>query len=204
LTPISFREVGAGRLSFEYERVSDRTLLTLTPFGRYNQMEILPNWSLTYDPTIQETSNQSVGLLAKVRHDFEKISGRVIAGLDVDYSPGDHLEHVVEPVRTGAIFTDYTVGPTIYDYDVSFLGLSPYVHAEATPMERLRVTAGLRFDRLGFDYENHLGPLDTGTHRRPESGSVSYTELSPHLGAAYDLGFASVFASYGQGFRAPS
>ena len=116
----------------------------------------------------------------------------------------DHLEHVVEPVRTGAIFTDYTVGPTIYDYDVAFLGLSPYVHAEATPLESLRVTAGLRFDRLGFDYENHLGPLDTGTHRRPESGSVSYTELSPHLGAAYDLGFASVFASYGQGFRAPS
>src|SRR5690606_37612848 len=55
-----------------------------------------------------------------------------------------------------------------------------------------------------FDYENHLGPLDTGAHRRPASTNVSYSELSPHLGAAYDLGFASVFASYGQGFRAPS
>lgn len=204
LTPVSFREVGAARLSLEYERVGESSLLTITPFGRYNSMEILPNWSLTYDPTVYETTNYSLGFLGKYRRDFVPMNGRVIVGLDVDRSPGDRFEQRIAPVRTGPIFTDYTIASTIYDYDVTFLGISPYVHAEATPVENLRLTGGLRFDRLGYEYDTNLEPLATGPHRRPASTSVSYTEFSPHLGAAYDLGVTSVFASYGQGFRAPS
>src|SRR5690606_37456388 len=42
LTPISYREVGAGRLSVEYERAGNSSLVTLTPFARYNTMEMLP------------------------------------------------------------------------------------------------------------------------------------------------------------------
>ncbi|MQA89616.1 MAG: TonB-dependent receptor [Gemmatimonas sp.] len=204
LTPISFRDVGAARVSVEYERVSGSSLLTLTPFARHNSMDLLPNWSLTYDPTVYETSNQSIGFLSKYRRDFSEMNARLIVGLDVDWSPGKRYEQTIEPVQSGSIFTDYTPGAAIYDYDVTFTGLSPYVHLEGSPLERLRVTAGLRFDRLGYDYENHLGELTTGQHRRPGSTSVSYTELSPHLGAAYDLGFSSIFVSYGQGFRAPS
>ncbi|HEX8906600.1 MAG TPA: TonB-dependent receptor plug domain-containing protein, partial [Longimicrobiaceae bacterium] len=46
-TPISFRRVSAVRLSTDYERQGASTLLSVIPFVRWNQMELLPNWSLT-------------------------------------------------------------------------------------------------------------------------------------------------------------
>ncbi len=205
LTPISFREVDALRLSVAYERQSDASLISVTPFARYNAMNILPNWSLTYDPAVWETRNTSLGVLVKYRRDFERLEARLIAGLDVDWSPGEHIEDAIAPVREGDVFTDYTLGDRIYDYEVTFLGVSPYLHAEASPMERLRLTAGLRFDRIGYDYDNRLGALDTGPHRRPASTTVRYAELSPKLGAVLEVGAgASVYASYGRGLRAPS
>jgi outer membrane receptor protein involved in Fe transport len=88
---------------------------------------------------------------------------------------------------------------------VRFTGVSPYLHAEASPTDRLRVTAGLRFDHIGYDYDNALDPLQTGPHRRPASTTVDFDELSPKLGATLDVGGgASIFAAYGHGFRAPS
>ncbi|HSH45620.1 MAG TPA: TonB-dependent receptor, partial [Longimicrobiales bacterium] len=194
LTPVSFREVTAGRLSVEYEHSAGSSLLSVTPFARYNAMNILPNWSLTYDPAIWETSNGSLGVLARYRRDFEPMDARLIAGVDVDWSPGRHFERVIEPEREDGAYTSYSAGDPIYDYDVTFLGLSPYLHAEASPTPRLRLTGGLRFDRIGYTYENRLGALQTGSHRRPSSTDVAYTEWSPKLGATYEIGAgASVF-----------
>jgi iron complex outermembrane recepter protein len=108
-------------------------------------------------------------------------------------------------VREDGVFIDYTAGETIYDYDVTFVGLSPYLHAEASPAAPLRFTAGLRLDWIGYDYDNRLGTLETGPHRRPGSTAISYAEVSPKLGATFDVGHgASVFASWSEGFRAPS
>ena len=205
LTPISFRDVTAARFSVEYERIGTASLFTLTAFARYNAMEMLPNWSLSYDPVIQQTTNGSLGVLTKYRHSFEPMDARVIVGLDVDYSPGRHFERAVAPTQQDGEYVDYDEGAVLYDYDVAFLGVSPYVQTEASPVERVRVTAGLRFDHIGYNYDNGLAALQTGMHRRPSSTEVRYTELSPKLGVTLDLGAgASAFASYSQGFRAPS
>ncbi|HEX6587856.1 MAG TPA: TonB-dependent receptor [Longimicrobiales bacterium] len=205
LTPISYRDVSAARLSVEYERTSGESLFTVTPFARYNAMEILPNWSLSYDPGIWQTSNASLGVLAKYRRGFEPMDARVIVGVDVDYSPGEHFERAITPVQQDGEYVDYAPGAVLYDYDVAFLGVSPYLQAEASPHERVRVTAGLRFDHIGYDYDNGLTELQSGMHRRPGSTSVEYTQLSPKLGVTLALGAgASAFASYSEGFRAPS
>jgi len=205
ITPISFRDVTAARLSVEYERTGEVSLLSVTPFARYNAMDILPNWSLSYDPAIWQTSNSSAGVMSKYRRSFVPMDARVIVGLDVDYSPGEHAERAIVPTQEDGVYVSYADGPTIYDYAVAFLGVSPYLQVEASPVERVRITGGLRYDRIGYDYENRLGELQNGPHRRPASTSVSYSELSPKLGATVDVGGgASVFVSYGQGFRAPS
>ena len=204
-TPISYRTVRAFRLSTEYARETGNSLLSLTPFARWNEMELLANWSLTYDPTVYTTGHRSLGLLAKLRHDFEPINSRVIAGVDVDYSPGFREESQLQTVREGRIFTSYTEGATIYDYDVTYHAISPYVQAEVSPASQVRLVGGLRYDRMGFDYESALDPLDAGRHRRPADTSVSYGHLSPKLGAAFDFSSElNLFANYGHGFRAPS
>ena len=206
LTPISFREVGAARLSVEYQRRWESTSLTFTPFARHNSMDLLPNWSLTFDPAISETENRSIGFLARLDRRFDALDGRVIAGVDVDVSPGDRFERTIDPERSqDGVFREFVEGAPIYDYDVRFTGVSPYVHAEASPHPRVRITGGLRFDHVGYEYDNALGELRTGPHRRPASASVDFDQLSPKLGATVAIGGgASVFAAYGHGFRAPS
>lgn len=204
-TPISFRKVRALRLSTELRHVAPRSLLTLTAFTRDNEMEILPNWALAYDPTTYTNGHRSLGLMAKYRIDLAPLGARLITGVDLDRSPGHHFEQVVLPHREGMIFAAYDVGSTIYDYDVTFLGISPYLQAELAPMERLHLTAGLRYDDLGYRYRSRLEPLDTGRHRRPADTAVRYRHLSPKLGATYEVATAlNLFASYGHGFRAPS
>jgi iron complex outermembrane receptor protein len=204
-TPISFRDVRAFRLSSAYERAGGRTLLSVTPFVRWNTMELLPNWSLSYDPTVYTTGHRSLGVAARYRVDLDPLRTRVIGGVDVDVSPGGRREDSVAAVRDGSFYRSYTTGPRLYDYRVTFRGVSPYLHAEVAPVERMRITAGLRADFVGYDYDNRMDALQTGRHRRPEDTRVSYAHLSPKLGGTFELGPAlGVFASYAHGFRAPS
>lgn len=207
LAPIAYRRVKALRASTALERESGPALWSVTPYARFDDMQLLPSWQLTYDPQTWDTKNTSAGLLTKYRRDFEPWRARVIAGADAEVSPGSFLAQRAIVSRTGAAraFTSYTTGETQYDYDVTYRSASPYLHAEASPFAALRIDAGLRADFSGYSYSSRLAPLDTGAHRRPANTTRSYAHLSPKLGATLALDSAtSVFASYRHGFRAPS
>ncbi len=206
-TPISYREVEAARLSVAYEKELVDAALSVTPYLRSNSMELLPNWSLSYDPNVYETTNESYGALLKYRQDFAPLRSRVIVGLDIDHSPGDYIEHAITPTLAADFRTyeSYTLGAVNYDYDVSYTGLAPYIHGEISPLERLRLSAGLRYDTATYDYDNHLTPLTTGPHQRPASIEIDYDHLSPKLGATYAFSDSlNGFASYRHAFRVPS
>ncbi|MDT8317406.1 MAG: TonB-dependent receptor [bacterium] len=209
-TPISYRKVQATRLSVAYEKELASSLLSITPYYRQNFMELLPNWSLGYDPTVYETFNDSLGLLLKYRTDLKSMRTRIVVGADLDYSPGGREEQIIGRTSitssTGAkIFTSYSTSSTVYDYDVAFKGASPYIHVETSPTDKLRINAGLRYDSMSYDYENNLSVVTTGKHKRPDDEKVSFSHLSPKLGLTY--GFTeniNAFASYRHAFRTPS
>ena len=105
----------------------------------------------------------------------------------------------------------------IYDYDVTFRSISPYVHGEFSPLEKLRVIAGLRYDDMQYDYDNNFrGGVAGATQgvaggfpgrvlraRREHQGRLQ--SLGPKLGATYEFNKAlSGFASYSNSFRTPS
>ncbi|WP_126454536.1 TonB-dependent receptor [Sulfuriflexus mobilis] len=204
-TPIGFREVEAIRLSSAYEHETTDSLTSITPYYRHNVLDLMPTWALTYDPTLFTTQNDSFGLTLKHRRDYAPMRTRVIVGADIDYSPGSRDEQSIIPVRVGNIYNTYTINQTVYDYDVTFKGFSPYVHVETSPSERLRLHAGLRYDVLSYDYDNKLSVVTTGLHRRPDDTTVDFNHLSPKLGATYawtdDI---NGFISYKHAFRAPS
>lgn len=205
LRPIGFRDVRALRFSTELEQRSERSRWSVVPFVRHNRMELLPDWALTFDPTVWETEHSSVGLMARGGRDVDALEARLTAGVDVDYSPGGRRERAIDPVEEEGAFVDYAPGELLYDYDVSFAELSPHVQAEAMPTPGLHLSAGLRADFLRYGYETHLSPLAEGSHRRPEDTTVRYAHVSPNLGVTYDLTPAhNVFASFRHGFRAPS
>lgn len=207
LAPIAYREVRALRLSSAIEKLSGSTLWSFTPFARANDMGLLPSWQLSYDPQTWETKNNSLGFLARWRRDVTPLNGQIIAGADADYSPGSFFAQRAVLTRSGPYnaYTSYTSGEVQYDYHVTYSQLSPYVQTLWTPLPRLRIDAGVRADFSSFDYNTRLAPLDTGAHRRPASTTVSYSHLSPKVGASFDVAREfNVFASYRNGFRTPS
>jgi outer membrane receptor protein involved in Fe transport len=203
-TPIAFRKVQALRFSTAIEKDNGRSLLSLTPYARHNVLEIMPYWQLTFNQQIWDTRNNSVGFLAKYRYDFAPMRTRVIVGADVDYSPGTFVANRITSAASGGIFSQFTSGEKQYDYEVTYRQASPYVHTEFSPIRRLRLDAGVRYDASGYVYDTKLDPLVTGRWRRPADTTVNYTRLSPKLGATYDVGRGlNLFASYREGFRAP-
>ncbi len=205
-TPISYRKVQAIRLSSAYEKESGNTLVSITPYVRSNSMDILPNWSLSYDAQRYTTANNSLGAQAKYRVDLESLRTRIIVGADVDYSPGRYDEDKLTTTKTGSIYTAYTLGVKTYDYKVTYQGISPYVHTELSPTDNLRLNVGLRYDNMGYNYNDNLtGPAVDNKHLRPGSTNVSFTHLSPKAGLTYRFADSlNGFFSYRHAFRAPS
>lgn len=223
--PFSYREVEALRASAAFEREEGSSLWSVTPYFRDNSMEIIPSWTVSYDPNAYVTENQSAGVLAKYRHDFEPLRTRLIVGVDIDHSPGSRDEDSIALTRTinpegGSTYAlNPLVAPVqIYDYDVTYTGVSPYVHVEVSPVEKLRLTLGLRYDDMQYDYENKFNggvPGATmgvpgfwpagGFYGHVASTTVDYSHLGPKAGATYQFterlnGFVSVANS----FRTPS
>ena len=214
--PISYRDVKSIRLSSAYEKETANTLLSVTPYYRYNYMDYMPNWSFGYDPGVKVTESNSLGALVKYRIDFAPARTRLIIGADIDHTPGSRLEHSIDATRTGSIFDKYTVTDVIYDYDVAYSALSPYIHVETSPSAKLRLNAGLRYDYFEYDYANNIadGLLQvvpssmggrTASYNHPASTRVNFSHLSPKLGATYEFSKTlNGFVSYRHAFRAPS
>ncbi|NMG31130.1 TonB-dependent receptor [Aromatoleum evansii] len=211
--PIAFRKVSALRVSTSLEHETADSLLSITPYLRDNSMDLLASFALRFDPSLAETRNQSYGLMAKWRQDFVPMRARLIAGVDLDVSPGSRRENRVNATTRGSganqEFIDYTVGPRIYDYDVEYRGISPYLHGEFSPTERLRLTAGLRYDDMRYTLRNDFtaGAVQVGSsfYGQSADSTVSFRRATPKFGATYALDRDThLFASYNQGFRAPS
>lgn len=223
--PFSYRQVDAFRLSAAYEKETGNSLLSITPYVRDNRMEIIPSWTVSYDPNQYVTKNQSFGFLSKYRRDFDTLRARLIFGLDFDYSPGSRSEDSLSLNRVTNAFggTTYSLNTAvtpvrIYDYDVTYRGLSPYVHGEISPTDKLRLIAGLRYDDMQYDYSNSFnngaaaatqgvsGAFPAGGwFGHAASTKVGYAHLGPKLGATYAFSEGlNGFVSYSNSFRAPS
>jgi outer membrane receptor protein involved in Fe transport len=202
--PIAMRSIRAFRMSTAFETVIGGTALTFTPFLRSNEMDIVPSWMLSFDPVTYTTGHKSAGVAARARRDISALNGAITGGIDFDYSPGYREEHRIAPMRDGSIYSSYQRGELIYDYDVTFMGASPYAQLEVRPFGGLHADLGLRYDNIRYDYTSHLAPLQTGPHRRPADTDASFNQLSPKLGLSYDFGSAALYGSYRHSFRAPS
>lgn len=213
---IAWRKVEALRVSTQYERDYGDALLSITPYLRANAMDLNGSYNLSSDPRVEKTNVASYGVMAKWRQDFAgEFKPRLIAGFDMERSPGKRTEDALTVSFTGTgadrNYYAYTVANRIYDYDVMFKSASPYVQGELSPTAALRVTAGLRYDSIGYDMSNNVATSVTqaaGTTRyygQIASASVDYGSWSPKLGATLALDPAStLYTSYNQGLRAPS
>ncbi len=215
---IGYREVHALRLSSELAwQPADDRLWTLTLFARDNRMDLMPSWMLSYDPNEYTTEFATLGLLAKHRRSFDSLDLTWITGIDVDYSPSSYRERRITLVRDGDLLVGYSrTGRVNYDYDADQFTLSPYSQLEWQPVPRLRLSAGIRYDRFHIDYSDNLDPSvpEVGVfaplpfptrHFRPDDQKVRFDQWSPKLGLVYDLADNhNVYATWRHAFRAPT
>ncbi|MBL0951686.1 MAG: TonB-dependent receptor [Pseudomonas sp.] len=117
----------------------------------------------------------------------------VTTGLDYDYSRDDRQGY------------ENFVGTTLgvkgnlrRDERNEVTSLSPYVQA-AWQLGKLDLQAGLRHSQVEFDVDDRF--LSNGD----DSGSVTYRELTPTLGASYALlPDLNIYASWGKGVETPT
>jgi outer membrane receptor protein involved in Fe transport len=214
----AYRKVDAFRLSTAIERdLGQGALLTFTPYFRSNKMDLNGSYNFTGDARIENTEVFSLGLLAKYRKDLnDSVRSRVIVGLDLDHSPSSRKEDKITLASTSigpnslyTQYTGYTIGDQMYNYDVVYQSASPYVHYEMSPFERIRLTAGLRYDNARYEMDNNRSAgyftVSGREYYSPAEASASFSRLSPKLGATYAFNAEHhAYVTYNQGFRTPS
>lgn len=210
--PMARRYVKAYRLSFDFEKKMENITINVTPYFRYNTLDLLPTWQLNFDPQIWSREHSTYGLNAKVSIEGKLVD--IVTGIDLDNSPGSVVDHKIESTKevktdhkgiTRTFFTSFEKTDKVYDYDVTFQGISPYVHSDWKLSNQLKVNAGLRYDVLSYDYKNKLGELTTGRHKRPGSTKKEWSNLSKKAGVNYLFTKnVSGFLSYREAFRIPS
>ncbi|OUS28614.1 hypothetical protein A9Q99_11405 [Gammaproteobacteria bacterium 45_16_T64] len=208
---VAYREATAYRLSTAFEKELKNGSLTITPFLRSNDLEYVAHWKLNIgrpspEAHINESGHDSAGVLIKHSFDITENS-LLISGVDVDYTRGYVNQTLIARTDTdpGDYWLSFEEQGDIYDFDVDYYSVSPYAHFEYQATDKLRVSAGLRFDSVHYDYENNLTVDVDGDLKRLPDEKASFSHWSPKLSAIYQFtSNINGFAAYRHAFRVPS
>src|SRR5690606_6233612 len=221
---IGYREVQSQRLSSAWYKTVGAGDLTITPYWRSNRLEYIATWTLntgrpvprggamvldSQDAHINDSGDDSYGTQLMYKQDISAWENAFwIAGMDLDYSKGFTEQTYIERSDNdpGRYWLSYRAVRSIYDYDVNFTAVSPYVHMETDLGHHWRINAGLRYDSVRYDYTNHLGAdLTNPIHKRPADTKINLDHLSPKLGITYNFNKQlNAYAAYRHAFRIPS
>jgi len=210
----AYRDWKSLRLSTRWDHeLGNGNQLSLTPFIRSNDMEFRQHYLPS--KAIEENEHDSIGLQASYYMD---IAGghTVIFGTDFEYTDGGLKE--TQERASYTFFGKNRQQGVHFDYDVEALTIAPYVHAEWQVAEKWRATTGLRFEHVGYDYENNVadgtgmadgsacfaGPATECLYNRPGDRDDTFNDWSPKLGLVYRVAeMHSMYANLSRGNRAP-
>ena len=189
------------RVSTEWEHlVSDNTQLSTIAYLRSNRNRYIATWENNLP---QNDSNEdTLGVMFKA--DIDRGPTRWIMGTDLEITQAQRsYEQLFDYVPTG--WGTAVDEGDIYDYDVDYTALSPYIRGEHDISDKLQFSAGLRYDSSEFDYTNNLADGDYANYRRPgDDSDYSFNHLSPKLSLAYRIDERqNTYVRFANGFRIP-
>jgi len=219
---VSTMDKYVGTLTYDYflQKGELKTVLSVrkidhTTLPHYNIREITygPSPPIGHNGDYHGYFNDIEGLDTNLQllysRDMSLWRSKLIVGLDVEYgsteTDQDELEILGrDPLETLYTYTSYTfIGPMGSNkwLDVTTKVASPYLQVAASPIERLRVTAGGRYDTVTYDVKDKLnaGTVDD------VSGDKDFSKFSPKVGATYEINQnLNAYASYSEGFVVPT
>ncbi|GAA3514199.1 TonB-dependent receptor [Aquimarina addita] len=149
-------------------------------------------------------SNQFKSFVGLVQHkmDFDFKNSSLIFGATADYSPqtyvAETLDVIVDP-ETGRN-TDFSInsGDYILNYEAGIFNYAGFFQYEISPVEKLKVTAALRYDSFEYDYDNLTEEVGV------DDSVDTFHNLTPKLGMNYNFNTTTgIYTNYSQGFTPP-
>jgi outer membrane receptor protein involved in Fe transport len=204
-------------IGWEGETIKDG-LSSVTLFARDNDHGQLPNYTISactisaicptgYRGTINNNHVSSLGLDAKHQQDFTFLSSRLIGGLYYDLSPNTYISNNLDVTQdaTTLVYTGY-VPNTSYatgtrDYKTDIRNVALFAQLELSPLDKVRVVMGGRYDAINYGFVNNLTP---GAAYGAANESRDFSHFSPKLGGTYNVNEGTnIFANASQGFTPP-
>ncbi|AKD57576.1 TonB-dependent receptor [Spirosoma radiotolerans] len=184
----------------------------LTVFVRNNTVAQNPAYSIRWTTgattaTGQINSNdfKSYGFIAQHTQRLSFLNSKLIAGATLDLSPNTYLAYQTNLTaqlradkKSVETYTQIAERPDIQlaNYQADIHNTAAYVQYDFEPLPKVRVSAGLRYDRMAFDYTNALDK---------SSGGKDYSQLTPKVGATFALSNnMGLYANYAKGFSPPA
>lgn len=198
------RKFDYARLSAEFNNYSYKDLeITMTPYLRYNRNRYVATWEKNLPSNDDEM--MTMGFLQK--NVYHTSWGRLIGGFDAEYTKSSQLYNQDFDITvTGFGGATYTTG-SLYDYDVDYTAIAPYIHSEYDITKNIMLSAGIRYDYNHYDYNNNLVQNSTdasGKYFRTADRTDSFSHLSPKLSLNYKPAEdTNIYARYANGFRIP-
>lgn len=126
--------------------------------------------------------------------------------MDTEFTKGT-LKYTQEFDYTPSRFGNPVPEGTIYDYEVDYFAIAPYVHTDWNMTDAMTLSGGLRYDSNKYDYKNQTtdGEYSSSGYLRPKDRNDKYDHLSPKLALSYQIDDSSmVYTRYANAFRVPS
>jgi outer membrane receptor protein involved in Fe transport len=198
------------RLTFEKDW-NNGSQSFVTVFGRDNKHGQNPSYGIRWTSgattargEINSSDFKSLGLIAQHTQKFKFLNSKLIAGTTIDFSPSTYWSYQIDlnaQLRADKKSVEkYTIAKErpdiqIANYDADIHNTAFYAQYDFEPLPKLRISAGLRYDNMSFDFVNYL---DNTT------GNKSYSQTTPKIGLTYDLGKGKgLYANYSKGFSPP-
>jgi outer membrane receptor protein involved in Fe transport len=211
-TDFTYRKVHSQRTRFSISHEwNENNETTLTLAYRDNYIEQNPNYAIRWTSGSATASGErnrntfySKVALFQHRVKFSILDARLLSGACIDYSPTSYWAYRIDmgaQLRPDGksvekyMITEERPDDYLSNYHANLRNYAAYSQFEFNPVHRLKVTLGLRFDQMAFDYDNFL---DSST------GSKSYEQITPKIGATFDLLHdKGLYVNYSEGFSPP-
>lgn len=212
LQTFTYRQVDATRIRTALTHDWNETNSTEVALSwRDNSVGQLPSYRVRNDrfnasrATGEINDNSFTSYVANVQHKtfLDFMQSALTVGVAGDLSPSTYDADFLEIQRdSDGRYISYTgMDSVLTDYDIDLINTAAYAQFEFTPVQNLRVVAALRYDRIDYDYDNHL-PTNAFSGAPDETNSFNST--SPKLGFTYDFGRGKgVYANISRGFIPP-
>lgn len=209
----TYRKVNALRLKAAFEHSwSESSKTTVTLFHRNTAIGQNPFYSISAVSgnatkargQINEDAFKSYGIIAQHRQSFNFLNARWITGVSLDFSPATYWANFINvDVNADKVYYAYTTTDSVLtNYKVDLFNSAVFTQFEFTPVNRLKVVAAARYDRMDYNFKNLLPP---GSYSGAEDASNYFSYFTPKLGLTYSFSNnKGVYANYSVGFAPPN